>query len=55
MAVKMVPAPVLAECREKARRRVAEGRPLNGVAAAVIAAVWVPLAALAVLLVRRLA
>ena len=55
LAVKMVPAPVLAECREEARRRVAEEKPVNRVAAAVIVAVWVLLAALAVLLVRRLA
>ena len=54
LAVKMVPAPVLAECREEARRRAAEGRPVNRVAAAVIVAVWVLLAALAVLFVRGL-
>ena len=54
LAVKMIPGPVLAECREEARRRVDEGRPVNRVAAAVIVALWLSLAALAVLLLRRL-
>ena len=54
LAVRMIPAPILAECREKAQERIDEGRPVNRVAAAVIVAVWVLLAALAVLFVRRL-
>jgi uncharacterized membrane protein YkvA (DUF1232 family) len=52
LAIRMIPAPVLAECREKVRQ-VAEAKPTNRVAAAVIVAVWLALAALAVLLVRR--
>lgn len=40
LAVRMIPAEVLAECREKARIIVAEGRPISRVAAAVVAAVW---------------
>ena len=51
-AVKMIPAPVLAECREKARN-VIEERPTNRTAAAVIVALWLSLAALAILLVAR--
>jgi uncharacterized membrane protein YkvA (DUF1232 family) len=51
-AIKMIPAPVLAECREKARN-VIEERPTNRVAAAVIVALWLSLAALAILLVAR--
>ncbi len=52
-AIKMIPAPVLAECREKARN-VIEERPTNRVAAAVIVTVWLSLAVLAILPVRRL-
>lgn len=53
LAIRMIPAPVLAECRERAREVIARGKPVNKVAAAVIVAVWVALAVLAVLLVAR--
>jgi uncharacterized membrane protein YkvA (DUF1232 family) len=53
LARKMIPAEVLAECREKARNRTAEGKPTNWVAAAIIVAVWLVLAALAVAFVAR--
>ena len=46
------PIPVLGECREKARRTIKE-RPTNRVTAVVIVAVWLSLAALAILLLRR--
>src|SRR5687768_18166084 len=49
LAIRMIPAPVLAECREKARRAVME-KPTNRTAAAVIVALWLSLAALAILL-----
>jgi uncharacterized membrane protein YkvA (DUF1232 family) len=52
LAIKMIPDPVLAECREKARQVVKE-RPTNRVAAVAIVAVWLSLAALAILLLRR--
>src|SRR3712207_7183041 len=48
-AVRMIPEPVLAECREEARRTI-EQKPTNRVAAAVIVAIWLSLAALAVFL-----
>ena len=51
-AIKTIPATVLAECREKARS-VIEERPTNRTAAAVIVALWLSLAALAILLVAR--
>ena len=51
LAIKMIPPPVLAECREKARG--AKDRPINGAAAVVVVAVWIALAALAVWLVAR--
>jgi uncharacterized membrane protein YkvA (DUF1232 family) len=53
LAMKMIPAPVLAECREKARRTTNNKKPTNRVAAAVIVVVWFSLAALAILFVRR--
>jgi uncharacterized membrane protein YkvA (DUF1232 family) len=52
LAIRMIPAPVLAECRERARR-VAKEKPTNRVAAAVIVVVWLSLAALAILLTMR--
>ena len=54
LAVNMIPAPVLAECREKASTAMQSGKPVNWVAASVIIAVWLVLAALAVMLVLRL-
>ncbi len=54
LAIKMIPPPVLAECREKAReKREKADWPVNRVAAAVVVAVWIALAALAVWLVAR--
>ena len=49
LAIRMIPPPVLAECREEARH--AEDRPVSKIAAVVVVAVWVVLAALAVWLV----
>lgn len=51
LAVRMIPADVLAECREKAREMPA--KPVNTVAAAVVVAVWLALAVLAAFLVAR--
>jgi uncharacterized membrane protein YkvA (DUF1232 family) len=46
LSVRMIPEPVLAECREKASRLSAGSRPVNRVAAGAIVAVWLALAAL---------
>ena len=54
LALKMIPPDVLAECRERAREVMDEGKPTNWVAAGVIVAIWLTLAALAVALVVRL-
>ncbi len=54
LAIRMIPADVLAEHRERGRLLVAEGKPVNWAAAAVIVLVWLAVAAAAVLLVRRL-
>jgi uncharacterized membrane protein YkvA (DUF1232 family) len=45
LAIRMIPPPVLAECREEARG--AKDRQVSRVAAVVVVAVWVALAALA--------
>jgi hypothetical protein len=49
----MIPEPVLAECREKARRLPAGSRPVKRVAAGAVVAVWLALAAFAVYLTVR--
>ena len=53
LAIRMIPAPVLAECRARAREVMADAKPVNKVAAAVVVAVWIALAALTVFLVAR--
>jgi uncharacterized membrane protein YkvA (DUF1232 family) len=55
LAVRMIPPVVLAECRQKARTVVAEGRPVNRVAAWVVLAAWVLLAGLAAYLLWGMA
>jgi hypothetical protein len=42
----MIPPVVLADCRIKAKEVMAEGKPVNWVAAGVIIAIWLLLAAL---------
>jgi uncharacterized membrane protein YkvA (DUF1232 family) len=53
LALRMIPPPVLVECRERARVAMAQGKPINRVAAAVIVAIWLLLAVLAITLVVR--
>jgi uncharacterized membrane protein YkvA (DUF1232 family) len=53
LVLKMIPQAVLAECREKARSAMSQGKPTNWTAAGVIIAIWLLLAVLAVLLVAR--
>jgi uncharacterized membrane protein YkvA (DUF1232 family) len=40
VAIKLIPAPVLVECRARARNAFAEGAPQSRRAAAVIVAIW---------------
>jgi uncharacterized membrane protein YkvA (DUF1232 family) len=54
LAIKMIPSGILAEHRERAQAVMAAGKHVNWIAAAVVAAVWISLAALAVYLVARL-
>jgi len=53
LALKMIPQTVLAECREKAQAAMSQGKPTNWVAAGVIIAIWLLLAALAIMLMVR--
>ncbi len=48
LAVKMIPADVLAECQEQARELVKQGKPVNKVAAAIIIGIWILMAALVI-------
>ena len=53
LAIRMIPDPVLAECREKARQASREAKAVNRVAAVAVVAVWLALAALAIFLIIR--
>jgi uncharacterized membrane protein YkvA (DUF1232 family) len=53
IAMKMIPPPVLAECREEARTVLEQGKPTNRAAAVVIVGTWLLLAALTVVLAAR--
>jgi len=54
LALRMIPPHVLAECRERARDVINQGKPVNRTAAAVIVAIWLLLAAGVVMLMVRL-
>ena len=51
LAIRMIPPPVFAECREEARE--AKDRPVSSVAAVAVAAVWAAVTALSVWLVAQ--
>ena len=46
LARRMIPPPVLAECRVKAKEVMAAGKPVNWIAAGVVVAIWLVVAAL---------
>jgi uncharacterized membrane protein YkvA (DUF1232 family) len=46
LAIRLIPPPVMAECRLRAHQRLREGKPASRIAGAVIVAIWVVLAAL---------
>ena len=48
LAIKLVPHQVLAECRARAQQTIQNGKPVSRVAGAVIAVIWVVLAALCI-------
>ena len=49
LAVKMIPANVMAECQESSRQITAQGIPVNKVAAVIIFAIWLLLAVLVII------
>jgi uncharacterized membrane protein YkvA (DUF1232 family) len=51
LALKMIPAEVLKECRERAGQLIHQGKPVNRKAAAVIIAIWLLLAVLGIALI----
>jgi uncharacterized membrane protein YkvA (DUF1232 family) len=53
LALLMIPADVMAESRDKAQEIIRQGKPVNGVAAVVIIAIWLLLAALGIALMVR--
>jgi uncharacterized membrane protein YkvA (DUF1232 family) len=53
IALKMIPSPVMTECRDKAQAAMSQSRPTNWVAAAVIVAIWLFLAALVIVVIVR--
>lgn len=54
LAIRLIPPPVLAECRARAAARLDERRPVGWFVAGLIVAVWVSVAALGVWLALRL-
>jgi uncharacterized membrane protein YkvA (DUF1232 family) len=52
-AVKMIPSQVMAESRQKAAEIIAQGKPVNKVAAAIIVLVWIGLVVLMGVIVYR--
>ena len=53
LAIRMIPPNVLAECREKAREVMQQGKPVNRLAAVIIVVIWLLLGILAILLVIK--
>jgi uncharacterized membrane protein YkvA (DUF1232 family) len=53
LVLRLIPPPVLDECRDRARETIAQGKPTSWAAAAVIVAIWLLLAALTVVLIMR--
>jgi uncharacterized membrane protein YkvA (DUF1232 family) len=53
IAIRMIPPSVMAECRERARAALEQGRPVNWGAAVVIVVIWLLLAALTVAIAVR--
>jgi uncharacterized membrane protein YkvA (DUF1232 family) len=54
LARRMIPPPIMEECRARAKEVMAQGKPVNRAAAAVIIAVWLLLATLGIFLLARL-
>jgi uncharacterized membrane protein YkvA (DUF1232 family) len=53
LAVRMIPAEVMAESREKARQALVQSKPVSWVAAVVIVAIWLCMAVLVAVIIWR--
>ena len=53
LALKMIPLPVMAECRARSQEVMTAGKPVNWAAAAVIVILWLVMAGLAIFLFLR--
>ncbi len=53
LAIRLIPPVVLAECREKAREVIKQGKPVNRIAAAVIITLWLATALLMIIVIVR--
>jgi uncharacterized membrane protein YkvA (DUF1232 family) len=51
LALRLIPEPVMAECRVKAQERLDNRHPVNWIAAGVIVVIWVALAVIVVRLI----
>ena len=49
LALKMIPATVMVECRTQAQLNIREGKPVNWLTAVVIVTIWIGLAALCII------
>jgi hypothetical protein len=54
LAIKMIPAEVLVDCRAKADEVMKAGKPINWVAAAFIIAIWIFALILSIQWIKRL-
>lgn len=45
LAIKIIPATVLQQCRAQAQQKMAEGKPVNYIAGAIIILIWITIAA----------
>jgi uncharacterized membrane protein YkvA (DUF1232 family) len=54
LALRMIPANVLADCRVEAQRLIEQGKPVSRIGAALVIGIWLAAAALILWLVMRL-
>jgi uncharacterized membrane protein YkvA (DUF1232 family) len=53
LALKLIPPPVMVDCRIKAAELIKQGKPVNRVAAIFIVAIWLAVAALAMIVLAQ--
>ena len=53
IVLKMIPPDVMTDSREKARKEIEIGKPVNRIAACIIIAIWILLAAVSIILLVR--